>query len=189
MALLCALPPDSVLPRKTAASNGSADLPSADLVDSFRSAPFHAKTGASLAQPLAFSAREPFLGGRRPRAPSSRSWPKPDIGERERERANGSDPDVESRDASSGRERLRRLPLSENRVRTSSLEAGRLSVRVADAFGGLRRVGDLDSDRSSARIHLFVVGKGGQGDVGRKCSGLLQQRSGGIGNSLRPLSS
>lgn len=67
--LLRALPPDSVLPRKIAASpNASSAVPSADLVDSLHPALFFS---APPAQPLALSTRRPFLGGSRPPAPSS----------------------------------------------------------------------------------------------------------------------
>lgn len=177
MVLLWTLPPDSVLPRNTAASS---DLPSADRADSFRPVRSHANTGASLAQPLAFSVRGRFLGGRRSRAPSWRSShkPEPEFGERERERADGSDPDDELGEASARRERRWRPPSSMSRVRTSSFGAGRRAEAAGaapDACGGPRRVGDLDSDRSSARIHLFV----GEKNVAR---------AGGGGGGIRAVS-
>lgn len=80
--------------------------------------------------------------------------------ERERELPDGSEPDVESREASSTPRRLRlRSPPLPTRARKSALGAGCRPTLVAayDSFGGPPRQGDLDSDLSSARIQLKSV--------------------------------
>lgn len=157
MVLLRALPPDSVLPRKTVASpNACSAAPSADLVDSPRPAP---SSGAPPAQPPARFTRRPLLGGSLPPATSSLSWRRTGVlgeWEREREASDDSEPDVEPREAFSTPRCLRlRSPPLPTRARKGALAAGCRRVAACDSFGGPPgRGGDLDSDRSSARIQL-----------------------------------
>lgn len=162
MVLLRALPPDRVLPRKMAGPpNASSAVPSADLVDSLRPTSF---SGAPPAQPLALSPRRPSLGGSRPPVPST--WSSHNTAVRgEREPPDGSGPDVESREASSSPRRLRLpSPPLPTRVRNFALGGGCRPVAACDSFGGPRRGGDFDSDRSSARIQLNPWGQGSAGE-------------------------